>query len=145
MRGRLYRSYSQSDGTSLFDWLSTTAYAATEHWTDGLTSDTSVTYSGGTGTSEDPFILKTAQDLAQLSVNVSPSSTYSNGRYFKLDEDVDLSGKLWTPIAGNPDGYHNGFSGNFNENGHRETKPDGHHYPFQNGTSSIPLDEKIIS
>ncbi|MEA4893896.1 MAG: InlB B-repeat-containing protein [Oscillospiraceae bacterium] len=104
--------------TSLFGGLSITAFATGEHWTDGVTSDTSATYSGGAGTLESPFILVTAQDLAQLSVNVAPSSTYSSGKYFRLDADINLSGKLWTPIAANPNGYQNAFNSNFNGNGH---------------------------
>lgn len=76
------------------------AYAAVlDVWTDGLTASAESTYSGGGGTSGNPYLLKTAGDLAQLTLNVQSIVGYSSGKYFKLENDIDLSGKLWVPIG----------------------------------------------
>ncbi|MEA4894600.1 MAG: S-layer homology domain-containing protein [Oscillospiraceae bacterium] len=106
---------------SLFSGLSTTAYATAEHWTDGVMSDTLATYSGGTGTSDDPFMLATAQDLAQLSVNVRDLDQYSFGKYFRIKNSISLAEKLWTPIGRSPStgsGEKYGFMGSFDGDGH---------------------------
>lgn len=48
-------------------------------------------YSGGSGTQSDPFIIATAEDLAQLSVNAATFSNYSSGKYFLQTDDIVLN------------------------------------------------------
>lgn len=48
-------------------------------------------YSGGSGTQSDPFIIVTAEDLAQLSVNAATFSNYSSGKYFLQTDDIVLN------------------------------------------------------
>ncbi len=84
--------------TSALYW---TAYAASE-------------YAGGSGTSSDPYLISTAAQLAFFSNQVNAGHTYY-GEFFKLTADIDLSGKLWTPI-GNP--QVRTFDGTFDGDGH---------------------------
>lgn len=67
-------------------------------------------YSGGEGTSANPFILKTSADLLALA---STPGDWTSETYFRMDADIDGSG-LTAPIGslGSP------FSATFNGNGH---------------------------
>ena len=62
--------------------------------------DTSATYSGGNGSSESPYLLKSATDLAQLAVNVNAGEDYSYyHKYFKLCCDIDMNNQPWVGIG----------------------------------------------
>lgn len=87
-------------------------------------------YDSGAGTKESPYVIKTAQQLADLSYYVNNERTYE-GSFFILSNDIDLnpgysfskdgtftggtSPKQWVPI-----GYTNTgcFKANFDGNGH---------------------------
>ena len=58
-------------------------------------------YSGGKGTAEEPYLISTATDIAELSEAVNDKYTYE-GKYFRMTTDIDLSeiGNL-TPIGNN--------------------------------------------
>ena len=90
-------------------------------------------FEGGTGTEDDPFIIKTAEQLAFFAQSVNDGESYSE-EYIRLDEDIVLNdttdwGKWgspdgediieplnsWIPIGSN---YDFSFRGNFNGNGH---------------------------
>lgn len=56
-------------------------------------------WSQGNGTESDPYIIKTTDDLEDLSTNVSQGRTFE-GVFFKLAADISLSGiSSWTPIG----------------------------------------------
>jgi hypothetical protein len=57
---------------------------------------------GGSGTSADPYTISTGASLAALLQNVNGGQTYS-GIYFKLANNIDLSGMNWSPIGGGRD------------------------------------------
>lgn len=76
----------------------------------------------GSGYSYDPYIIKTAQDLANLAYMVNNSNSYEY-TYFKLDRSIDLNygisvnayssnAKEWTSIGNT----YNQFKGNFDGN-----------------------------
>lgn len=67
-------------------------------------------YSGGEGTAQDPFIIKTVEDIAELAAT---SSDWAADVYVRLDDDITLSGSF-TGIAskGSP------YKGHFDGNGH---------------------------
>jgi hypothetical protein len=88
---------------TLFAGLGITA-SATSTW-DGTypAVDLTSTFSGGTGTQANPYLISVAQDFAQLAVNVnsgSTSTTAYSGQYFLLTDDIDLANYPWTPIGG---------------------------------------------
>ena len=66
----------------------------------------------GKGTAESPFLLKTAQDINQLSSQVQLGNSFS-GVYFCLSDNVDMTGISFSPIGaeGKP------FSGIFDGKG----------------------------
>ena len=85
----------------------------------------------GSGTEEDPYLLKTAQDLANLSSIVNSGESYE-GSVFKMAADIELPAG-WTPIGATKDGSDdiqggknlNAFRGTFDGDGHLLTVPAG--------------------
>jgi len=70
----------------------------------------------GDGTAENPFQIKTADDLALLAQIVNGGTTYS-GMYFLQMDDLDLSGfENWTPIGTYDSGC--AFAGIYDGGGH---------------------------
>jgi hypothetical protein len=55
-------------------------------------------FSGGSGTESDPYIITTAAQLAQLATYVNSGNEDYNNKYYKLGNDLTLSGN-WTPIG----------------------------------------------
>ena len=95
----------------------------TANWTDGLTYDADYAFGGGSGVGGDPYLLSTPEHLAQLAVNlnydVDLTANYSQGKYFKLTNDIDVSGKNWTPIGNKIGaGRNNTFYGAMDFNGY---------------------------
>ena len=64
-------------------------------------------FGGGTGTKNDPYLIKNANQLTAFAASVNDGESYQ-GKYVNLDNDLDLTGVDWTPI--------NGFAGVFNGN-----------------------------
>ncbi|MEA4993054.1 MAG: S-layer homology domain-containing protein [Oscillibacter sp.] len=77
----------------------------------------------GAGTSESPYKISTAADLAKLAELVNGAGTNAvyggTGIYYKLQNDIDLSayssGEGWTPIGNNPNAFKGIFDGNNKE------------------------------
>ena len=88
------------------------------------------TYSGGSGTEDDPYQLANAQDMYTLSQTVLGGNAYIEV-YFVLTADIDLSsvcrevdGSIandvsWTPIGYKSSSSNTQFRGNFNGQGHK--------------------------
>lgn len=55
-------------------------------------------FSLGSGTQEDPYLISTGEELAYLRVRVNDGQSYS-GVYFKLINDIDLNNNAWIPIG----------------------------------------------
>lgn len=98
----------------------TVTYKAADVW-DG----TSVAegYESGTGTAEDPYIIKTAAQLKYMQTQYSgaTSQKYAKGLYFKLAASLDMSKGSWTPIANRGTNSNSGwsyFAGNLDGNGY---------------------------
>ncbi|MCR5487887.1 MAG: InlB B-repeat-containing protein, partial [Lachnospiraceae bacterium] len=87
-------------------------------WTDGLTADPTYNYNDHLGTQGDPYLIESETDLAMLSLNVYNGTEYG-GKYFKLDKDLDLSGKYWLPIGTNIGNDDHPFKGAFDGNGNK--------------------------
>jgi uncharacterized repeat protein (TIGR02543 family) len=92
--------------------------------TDTVTGDITLyakwkCYFDGDGTQESPFLIKTADDLSQLAVYVNANNTNFNNKYYRLENDISLSGvSNWTPI-GKSSSYK--FSGIFDGNNYKMT------------------------
>ncbi len=73
-------------------------------------------FASGTGSSDDPYVIKTGSELAYLASQVNNRVNYAN-TYFILNNDIDLAGRIWTVIGNryenNNDCY---FAGHFNGN-----------------------------
>ena len=70
-------------------------------------------FGGGKGTESDPYLIQSCAQLAYLAKKVNAGSNYA-GKYFRLEADLDLKNRLWTPIGT----YEKYFSGHFDGNGH---------------------------
>lgn len=85
------------------------SYSSKGNWIDFAAES----FDGGNGTKENPYIIKTAAELALIANNVNNGESY-NDKYFELKSNIDLTEKYWTSI-GNTE--NNAFSGHFNGNG----------------------------
>lgn len=56
-------------------------------------------FAGGSGTQSDPYIVKTAEQLARIAY-LGDNNKLRQNTYFKQMADIDLSGKTWFPILG---------------------------------------------
>ncbi|MFZ7101504.1 MAG: GLUG motif-containing protein [Peptococcaceae bacterium] len=75
----------------------------------------------GMGTSENPYQIMTAADLAQLAALVNSGDADYSNKHYRLLNDLDLSGYAsgggWTPIGNET----NCFNGTFDGGGHKVT------------------------
>ncbi|MBR5012722.1 MAG: hypothetical protein IKY15_02150, partial [Clostridia bacterium] len=82
--------------TEYLAWGANTSYFSgypTIYYTSFSTGDMSTSWTGyanGTGTSADPFVIKTETHLRNLSFNVNSGTTYT-GNYFVLGNDITLT------------------------------------------------------
>jgi hypothetical protein len=81
-------------------------------------------FSDGSGTEEDPYLISTGSELAYLAseINGSNANIYYN-KYYRLTDNIDLGGKEWNPIGcyryGNGDFANNrAFCGHFDGDGY---------------------------
>ena len=79
-----------------------------------------VSAAGGTGTSSNPFLISTKEDLQALSTfasGVDNPNGYTNTStsYYKLANDIDMTGINWKPVYV---GMTNGFKGVFDGDGY---------------------------
>lgn len=91
-------------------------YGQERQW-DGIFPNVSTNFSGGDGSSENPYQINTAADLALLSVKVNSSANpilRGAGKYFKLMVDIDLNYQNWKPIGTST---RTSFLGTFDGNG----------------------------
>ena len=84
-----------------------------ENWIDFA----AVSFAGGDGTRENPYQISTAAQLAKLAKDVNTGIDYRN-QYFKLMDNIDLSGREWEPIGyteggGSIHGFNGMFDGNY--------------------------------
>ncbi|MDR0832936.1 MAG: hypothetical protein LBN93_01920, partial [Candidatus Symbiothrix sp.] len=71
------------------------------------------TYSGGSGTEADPYLISSNADMAALATATNGNSSYSTGKYFLLTQDIT---EAVTTIIGNSDSRT--FKGIFDGGGH---------------------------
>jgi exopolysaccharide biosynthesis protein len=77
-------------------------------------SSGSGSFDRGTGTEQDPYVIKTAAHLSNMA-SADWSKATTSPLYFKMEADVDMAGKSWTPLN-NVDPYARHL--HFNGNGH---------------------------
>ncbi len=102
--------------------------ASAEDAPQGLWTDYAATaFAGGSGTKDDPYQIATAEQLALLAKDVkggNPDTNHSK-EYFILTANIDLSGRVWTPIGyetyASGGGSAQSFSGYFDGNNKKIT------------------------
>ena len=103
-----------TDKGSLGDNFGTDATEYSE-W-DG--TEIATAYAGGSGTSEDPYQIATAAQLAFLAQEANKEGSeyqwVDTRKYFKLTADINLKGHEWTPIGSES----LRFAGSFDGDGH---------------------------
>jgi len=118
-------------GISLFSTFTVESYKATvqaEFVPPAQTSEKWIELEGlaehtleGDGSLESPYLISTAEDLAFIAYKTRLSSNWDNfsEKYFLQTDDINLSGKRWTPIGltSNNATYNRRFAGNFNGGG----------------------------
>lgn len=71
-------------------------------------------FNSGNGDEDKPYLITTADELAYLATQVKDGTNYA-GKYFRLENDLDLGNRAWTPIGGG-DSFRT-FNGKFDGNG----------------------------
>ena len=102
-----------SDGVkaAVNDALTKAAQAAAD-------ADPDAIFSSGSGTEKDPYVIKTASQLANFATSVDNGTTYAD-QYIVLDADIDLSTyNSWNPIGEEGKDAANIFAGIFDGKGH---------------------------
>ena len=77
-------------------------------------ANTGATFSGGDGSQANPYIIGSATDFAQFAENTRNNNQDYERTYFKLDVDINLNDKPWTPteeFRGVFDGQHHKITG----------------------------------
>ncbi|MCI7767924.1 MAG: hypothetical protein MSJ26_08115 [Oscillospiraceae bacterium] len=100
----------------LFIFTAVTVNADSPEW-DGTAASS---FAGGTGTSDDPYLIAAAEELAYLANQVNSGNDFE-GKYIKLTDDILLNSSLeasaaprvWTPIGNE----NNIFKGTFDGDG----------------------------
>lgn len=79
-------------------------------------------FSSGSGTQADPWVIMTPEELAFLSYQVTNNKSINGvacaSAYYSLQADLDLKAHIWVPIGNLSTGNGNNFKGNFEGNGH---------------------------
>jgi rhamnogalacturonyl hydrolase YesR len=65
--------------------------AATEYERRFMDGGNNKPYGGGDGTKDNPYLISSAADLAQLASDVASTPNFSRGRYFKLTADIVIN------------------------------------------------------
>ena len=110
------------------NFMPISALSAEEVW-DGTfpAADENAAYSGGSGLQEDPYLISTAEDLAQLSVNTNEIPDYTVDKYFKQTADIILNSP--DVFARDEKGYITGIAEGKTANA---WTPIGNHFYFTN-------------
>lgn len=91
----------------------TTSWAQSGNW-DAYKA---TAYDSGSGTTDDPYIIKTAAQLAYFAARVT-SGQADKSACFKLGASIDLSEHFWVPIGNTITKNVNNFSGTFDGDGY---------------------------
>ncbi len=75
-----------------------TAFATTADWSYPTSTPTEP-FADGTGEESDPYIIATAQQLANMAYLVNNDNANYGGKHYKLSANIDLAGGDWTPIS----------------------------------------------
>ena len=67
-------------------------------------------FESGEGTKESPYMLKTAEQLRSFAGSLTEHIDYT-GAYIELMNDIDVSGKEWTPVGDSSYGFNGSFDG----------------------------------
>lgn len=89
-------------------------------------AEEALSFGGGAGTQEDPWLITSKEDLIALAVFLNSGKAESfdtgaagigncHGYYFKQTADIDLTGVTWEPIGYSGSYY---FAGNYDGDGH---------------------------
>lgn len=67
-------------------------------------------FEAGSGTQDDPFIIKTKEQLIAFAASVTPKVDYTD-QHLRLGADIDISGADWEPIGGSFARFNGCFDG----------------------------------
>ena len=99
--------------TFLFVFTAQGVLAQSGEWKDNAASG----YASGDGSKDNPYVIKTANQLAFMAKEVASTDNTSKGKYYVLDADIDLGAHYWNPIGVDSPGNRR-FYGKFDGKGH---------------------------
>lgn len=105
----------------LFALVATASFAQDNYWVNKAADS----FESGTGSKKDPYIIKTAAQLAKMSKDMLVDTELNyDGVYFRMEADIDLAGAEWISIGTDVQKDDNTtveckFAGIFDGNGHK--------------------------
>ena len=90
--------------------------------TDSWANHRAQSFSSGSGTQADPWVITSPTELAFLAYQVTNNKSINGvacaSAYYSLQADLDLNAHIWVPIGNLSTGNGNNFKGHFEGNGH---------------------------
>ena len=104
------------DGITVGNWNDSGNLSGGEAQLNGNSWDGTIAtgFGGGDGSSNAPYIIATASQLAYLARQVNGGTSYE-GKYFRQTANFDLAGKKWTPIGNSSNEFKGHFDGDNKE------------------------------
>ena len=97
----------------LFVFTTQATWAQSGEWKDYAANG----YASGDGSKDNPYVIKTAAQLAFMAKEVASTDKISKEKYYVLDADIDLGAHYWNPIGVDSPGNRR-FYGKFDGKGH---------------------------
>ncbi len=107
------------------------ALSAQTTWTSYAADE----FAGGSGTSSDPYLIETAAQLAKIAKDCDEGNDFDEV-YFRLENDIDLSGVYWEPIGGSSSFDETTFWGIIDGNGHSISNMNVYKSTYSSGLTS---------
>ena len=126
-------------------------YTVYYHQINAWDGSVSNSFEGGTGTQEDPYLIKTAAQLAYLASSTNANNDYYAGVYFKMVSTIDLNNIEWAGIGGGQanDAFAGHFDGNnlavYNLNINATTPRRGLFNSASGSISNLIVEGKVVS
>ncbi len=110
---KLLIAYNLNDSIELRKWTveNKTVIPSDEVWVNDVVDST--IFNSGKGTEEEPYIIKTEEELRNFALSLTDKIDYTN-IFIELGDNINISSKEWTPIG--KSNY--AFNGTFNGKGH---------------------------
>lgn len=107
---KLLKAYSLNDEIQLKEWTfeNENVVLGDETWVNDVIDES--IFESGKGSEEDPYIIKTEDQLRAFALSLTNKIDYTN-TFISLGNNIDISSKEWTPIGKSDYAFNGNFDG----------------------------------